>query len=345
MPQPGARCVTIIIPTCDDWDALGALLPALDAAWPPAREARLVLVDDGSLTSAPIGFFDGAYPNLARIDVLRLKRNLGHQRAIAVGLCHVCARPEAGPIVVMDGDGEDDPRDLAPLLDRLGASPAPVCVFAERKRRAEGWAFRLGYLAFRVLHRLLTGIPVRFGNYSALDRALARRLTTAPDLWNHYAATVVKSSLPIALIPTRRQPRLAGRSRMRLGALVAHGLSAISVFSDRVGTRLLIASGALMSFVAALVAIAIAVRVFTPLAIPGWATSAVGLLAVLLLQLFALSLMFAFMVLAGRQGASFLPERDHVHFIEGVQTVWPTPTNTQAPSSISSPAHSAGSAT
>lgn len=41
--------------------------------------------------------------------MLRLRRKLGHQRAIAVGLCHVAESVDANTITVMDGDGQDAP--------------------------------------------------------------------------------------------------------------------------------------------------------------------------------------------------------------------------------------------
>lgn len=340
-----ASDATIVIPTHDDWEALGRLLPALDVALAAEPGIRVLVVDDGSFEPAPQAFSERYFHNLARVDILRLKRNLGHQRAIAVGICYLCDHINTRAIVIMDGDGEDDPADVPRLLAKLDASARPVCVFAERRRRSETAVFRVCYALYRFVHWVLTGIPVRIGNFSALDPIMARRLTTAADLWNHYAATVVKAGLPIEYVQTARRPRLAGRSRMNFSSLVAHGLSAISVFSDRVGARLLIASGLLMALVAVLAVAAIVVRVATPLAIPGWATNAVGLLLVLLSQLFLLSLIFAFMVLSGRQGSSFLPERDYVYFVDGVQTLWQKPTAMQEPSSTSSPPRVAGSPT
>ena len=132
---------------------------------------------------------------------------------------------------------------------------------------------------------------------------------------------------------------------MNFVGLVAHGLSAISVFSERVGVRLLIASGILTGIVLSLLAGALVVRLTTSLAIPGWATTTVGLLCVLLTQLVMLSLVFVFMVLSGREGTSFLPTRDYAHFVEGVEPLWPKATNTPEMSSTSSRERSTGKPT
>lgn len=347
MPSPKPDPVIVLIPVHDDWLALGQLLPLLGQAMSRSnRDCQVLVVDDGSILAMPPELGARPLAGIRRIDVLRLRRNLGHQRAIAVGLCFAQEEMPAHTLVVMDGDGEDDPFDVPRLLDRLESASAPVCVFAERRRRAEGPLFRGFYWLYRLAHRVLTGLPVRIGNFSALPRILARRLTTASDLWNHYAATVVKSRLPIATIPTRRGKRLAGESRMNFVGLVAHGLSAISVFSDRVGVRLLLGTTIASLALLVLVVAAVMVRVATPLAIPGWATSTVGLLCVLLVQAIILSFVFVFMVLSGREASSFLPARDYRFFVEGLTPLWPkSDTSTPDPNSSFSHPLRAGSRT
>jgi hypothetical protein len=66
---------------------------------------------------------------------LRLRRNLVHQRTIAIGLAHI-GEYEARDVVVMDSDGEDDPRDVPRLVARMQEERGRS-VFAERTRRSE----------------------------------------------------------------------------------------------------------------------------------------------------------------------------------------------------------------
>ena len=94
---------------------------------------------------------------------------------------------------------------------------------------------------------LLTGIPVRVGNFSVIPAAQLRRLVVVSELWNHYAAAVFKARTPKATVPTARAPRLAGRSRMNFVDLVTHGLSALSVHSELIGVRLLVVAAVLIS--------------------------------------------------------------------------------------------------
>jgi hypothetical protein len=316
--------VVILIPVHDDWVALERLLPTLEHALANRTgTTRILIVDDGSFEPPPASLCARLTRGLEAVEILRLRRNLGHQRAIAVGLCYCHDLMPNHTVVVMDGDGEDDPADVPRLLARMAEGGSRECVFAERRRRAEGWVFRTFYWLYRIAHRVLTGLSVRIGNFSALPWCRLHQLVTASDLWNHYAASVVKSRLPIVTIPTKRATRLAGKSRMNFVSLVSHGLSAISVFSERVGVRLLIASALLCSVLLALLGVALLVHLATPWAIPAWAASSVGVATVLLVQLFLISLVFVFMVLSGRESSSFLPSRDYSHFIDALVPLWP----------------------
>jgi hypothetical protein len=326
------RDVVILIPVHNDWDAVGLLIGKLDQALAQEhRNFRVLLIDDGSTHPPPSreSLIHRELDYIVEVDVLSLTRNLGHQRAIAVGLCHIRHHVPCEAVVVMDGDGEDAPTDVPRLLDVLDHSPA--CIFAERIRRSENLGFRIGYGAYRVIHRILTGIPVRVGNFSALPIEQVRRLVTVSDLWNHYAASVLKARLPVLRVPTDRAPRLAGRSSMNLVSLVVHGLSAMSVFSDRIGVRLLLAASATGALAIALLLALVAARIFTRWPIPGWTTPAALVLCALLPLLLLLILVFVFVILAGRESSTVLPVRDYVHFVEEARPLWsrhPLPTST-----------------
>jgi hypothetical protein len=175
---------------------------------------------------------------------------------------------------------------------------------------------------FRLLHWLLTSHGVHVGNFSAIPPQQLRSLVVSPELWNHYAATVRVCRLPQCSVPTTRGKRLAGEGRMNFVGLVIHGLSAISVFSDVVGVRLLLLALFLVLGTLLGVGIVVGLRFLTELAIPGWATSTVGLLIVILLQAIVLSVVFSFIILASRNGATFLPARDCGILVDRVETIF-----------------------
>ncbi len=317
---PAGGDLLVVIPIFEDWASAAVLLGRLaDALQRAGVDARFLLVDDGSNTPIPAGFAGERPDVLARTHVLELRRNLGHQRAIAVGLAWVEAHCDQPMIVVMDGDGEDDPADVPRLVAKFRETGGAKIVFAERTRRSESLGFVVFYHLYRAIHLVLTGYGVRVGNFSILPRPALEKLVVVGELWNHYAASIFRTRIPWTSIPVTRATRIAGGSRMNFVGLVVHGLSAISVYADIVGVRVLAATGVLGVLTIAALAAVVAVRLFTDLAIPGWATVATGLLLVTLSQTVTISLIFILMMLGSRQSSTFLPIRDYAHYVAGVR--------------------------
>jgi len=316
--------ILILIPIYNDWDSAALLLRDLDTVCRHAGlSPEILFVDDGSTEPIPSSLSSASLAAIRRVESLQLRRNLGHQRAIAVGLAFVHASRSCDVVVVMDGDGEDKPSDIPHLLDRLYGEERATVVFAERTRRSENLVFRIFYRFYRILHRLLTGVAVRVGNFSALPYAVLDNLVVVSELWNHYAAAVFKGRLPYTTVPTERGGRLSGRSCMHFTSLVVHGLSALSVYGDVMGVRLLLIATALVVFLALGILSAIVIRLATTLAIPGWATYTTGILLLILLQIMIIAVLFVFTILSARASLTFLPIRDHRFFVKRVLRLFP----------------------
>jgi polyisoprenyl-phosphate glycosyltransferase len=305
----------VLIPCFNDWEPVARVLQELDVAVSRCDAAvRVLVVDDAS--TQPL---TAALPELRFIEdvsVLPLRRNLGHQRAIALGLAYVEQHVPCDAVLVMDGDGEDSPADAPRLIEAVqGGSEV---VFAERTRRAEGLLFRSLYLLYRTMHWLLTGRGVRIGNFSIVPRAALHRLVAVSELWNHYAGAVIRSRIPYRTLPTYRRKRIAGKSHMSFVSLVTHGLSAMSVQLDVIGVRLLMANALCWLGMALSLLTVLAIKLFTHVAIPGWASTISMLLAVLMTQSASLALGFVFMTLQSRTSHGFLPLRDYVYYVNEV---------------------------
>ena len=315
--------VIVLVPCFNEWESVEIVIQKLESYLAGQKRAiRVVLVDDCSTALLPASFLcDTPLSTIASVSVLRLRRNLGHQRAICIGLSYIYEHTDCGAVVVMDGDGEDLPEDVLKLLECLDLNGGSQIVFAERTRRSESLLFRVGYFAYRVLHRLLTGIPVKVGNFSVVPRVHLASLMVVSEMWSHYAAAVFKSKIPHVSVPTERGTRLRGRSNLNFVGLVVHGLSAIAVFSEVVGTRLSLAAGVLVGCLLVLSLVVVFLKLATDLAIPGWATSALGLLVVLLFQGVIFILSLTSVVLFNRNNMSFIPLRDYKLFIDKTKLV------------------------
>jgi polyisoprenyl-phosphate glycosyltransferase len=316
--------LVVLMPIWDDWPSASELIRRLDKAISSyACTIEIVLVDDSSLQRYDPDNFRGHFSVVRAIRILRLRRNLGHQRAIALGLAYIQKTTSCDAVLVMDSDGEDTPQGAVDLLNAYSGTHGAKAIFAERSRRSESVMFRLFYHLYRFLHRGLTGVSVRVGNFSILPSEYLNTLVAMSELWNHYAAAVFRSKLPFTMVPIPRGTRIAGSSRMNFAALVSHGLSAISVFGDIVGVRLLI--GSLVGTVLAglgIVLVAV-IRLFTNRAIPGWATYATGALAIIMIQFITIAASFTFFLLSSRTNLGFVPFRDYSLFVEEAVDIYP----------------------
>lgn len=292
----------VVTPVYEDVEAFARLCRELRAAL--GAGTHVVAVDDGSVRR-PVD------PQVIRAaglsgTVLRLRRNVGHQRAIAIGLGHVAETLPNHRVVVMDSDGEDVPATIPELLIALDAGDVDVCV-AVRTARVETLRFKLFYLVYKLLFRLMTGRWIAFGNFMALTPAAVRRLAAMRETWTHVAATVLVSKLRVATRPLSRGPRYAGQSKMNFAGLVLHGFRAVMVFTEDVLVRTGIVSAAiaLSSMVASVVSV---VLKSSGHATPGWFSVALGILLILFLQTSALTLMTLLLTGLVRGGEAGIPD-------------------------------------
>lgn len=314
----------VAIPVFNDWESLNFLLKDLDLVLHESEiAADVLIIDDGSTTVRPSRLPDQPLRQIGRIEVLHLRRNLGHQRAIAIGLTFVQVARHCEAVVLMDGDGEDRPAEVPALLKKCHQEAGAKIIFGERTKRSESLPFRVLYHLYRLLHYVLTGISVRVGNFSVIPFRCLTMLVGVSELWNHYAAAVFKARIPHDSVPTQRGRRLAGTPTMDFVGLVVHGLSALSVFGDVIGVRLLVTTVALLVLAIFGVVSVETAHIEAHLAIPGWATYTGGIAFLLLFQVAGLSFLLIFIILSARASLTFIPIRDYQYFIDDVTQIKP----------------------
>lgn len=321
--------IVFLIPIYDDWNSFEILTQKIDEEFLNSEwKIELLVIDDGSQKS----FEDCCSPiselkSISKISILKLKRNLGHQRAIALGLTFIEANLECDAVLIMDGDGEDLPSEAKRLIEKCILENFSKLIFAKRTKRSEGAVFRISYFIYRNFYQILTGKQFRFGNFSIVPYIFLNRLSVISEGWNHYAASVLKARIPYDEIDTIRGVRLSGSSKMNFISLITHGLSSISVYGEVVGVRLLIATLFVIIILSLLIGVVILVRLITLppeiVVVPGWATYAITILIMILLQSLTLSLFFSFLVLNGRDNSTFLPQRDYHYFISEKNQIYP----------------------
>jgi polyisoprenyl-phosphate glycosyltransferase len=247
--------------------------------------------------------------------IIHLHRNIGHQKAIAIGLAYAHHHLQFDRLIIMDCDGEDRPADIKNLLTSMSS-----IAVAKRMSRQEGRGFRFFYYLYKLLFFVLVGKPISFGNFMALTKNEADKLVYYSELWNHLAGTVIKSKLPFTYIESHRGKRYEGNSKMNFTSLLLHGLGAIGVFIEIVASRLMLFSLLLIAIAVASILIILYVKYFTTRAIPGWTTTTVSAMLIVILQSFLLSLFTIFIYLSFQAQRKFIPAYHYNDYVRSVET-------------------------
>lgn len=325
-----ANRIALVVPVYNDWSSFDQLINDIDKhnEFSPVK-FHIIAVDDGSTERRTSEYHSGELRRIEAVEIVELVCNLGHQRAIAVGLVCAAALPNIDAVIVMDSDGEDRPAEIRYLIAAAAANPNAV-ICAQRAQRSEGRSFRAFYRIYRLCFRVLTGATIDFGNFCLIPKSLLRYVVSNGNTWNNLAAMLVRSRLPCIKVPTVRGRRYAGRSKMNLISLILHGLSAIAVYCDVALARLLIFMISLSGLALCGVIVASGLRFLTELAIPGWASNVVGSFLIILLQSLVFSVISIFLLLHSRSSRMIIPSMDALNYV-GTRT-----TLVMKPASLSS---------
>ena len=173
------------------------------------KSYEVVVVDDGSedRTFAVLSKLHREQPTMK---VVRLKRNFGQTAALAAGLAY--ARGEI--VVLMDGDGQNDPADIPGLLVKL----------AEGNDMVAGWRFnrRDPFLNRRlpsmIANRLISWTTrVKLHDYGctlkAMRKDIAKDLKLYGEMHRFIPAIAYERGARIAELKVNHRPRLRGQSK------------------------------------------------------------------------------------------------------------------------------------
>ena len=105
-----------------------------------------------------------------------MNKNTGHARCIAAGLKYINDKEKFDFVIPMDGDGEDLPSEIGPILCKAYDNPGNA-ITGNRIKRSEGFIFRFCYTAHKYLTFILTSQLIKFGNYSCLPQRVVKKMT------------------------------------------------------------------------------------------------------------------------------------------------------------------------
>ena len=187
---------------------------------------EMIFVDDGS-TDATRRLLEEAAARDARIRVVVLSRNFGHQAAIGAALDFA----SGDAVVLMDADLQDEPEVIPEFVRRYQAG-ADV-VYARRATREEGWLIRTMYrLFYRILAMLSdTKLPLDSGDFALIGSPVIAALRTLPEHHRYLRGLRAWVGFNQIGIDVNRKARAAGKAKYTTWKLIKLALDGVCSFS------------------------------------------------------------------------------------------------------------------
>jgi len=233
----------ILIPVYNDQKSLNKLLIKIDSHLDPVTNLRteILILDDKS--TYRINIDNKKFKNLEKISILTVKKNLGSQKIIAVGLNYLKKIKENFFITVMDSDGEDNPVEIEKMLE-LALKNVDHVITSNRKGRNDSLLIRFLYKLHLLITFFFSFKWISFGNFTTFNSKNIERILSDTSSWLAYSSSVIKNC-KIKRVYARRDKRYFDKSKLSLLKLAEHSIRVNAVFAKRV----LISSVVYISFV------------------------------------------------------------------------------------------------
>jgi glycosyltransferase involved in cell wall biosynthesis len=226
---PAPVDVSVVVPMRDEATNVAAvcaeLQEVIDAE--PGRY-EVIVVNDGSCdgTAAALEHAIGDDP---RFTVIEFARNFGQSAALAAGFHHARGRI----VVAMDGDCQNDPRDIPALVARIDEAPGFDVISGWRRHRKDDWlSRRVPSICANLLIRTRTGCPEihDFGcTLKAYRRELLRDIRLYGEMHRFLPALCKWRGARLGEMVVRHRPRVNGRTKYGISRTVRVLLDLLTV--------------------------------------------------------------------------------------------------------------------
>ncbi len=220
--------IAVVVPFLNEEENIPVMVERLSAAMADQPEDLVMLfVDDGSTDGSARWLADKARDD-ARIHLIRLSRNFGHQLAITAGMDHA----DADAVVIIDADLQDPPEVIPDLLAKW--REGFEVVYAVRKSR-EGESWLKKFLAssfYRIFHSMSNvEVPMDTGDFRLIDRKVVDALGDVRELHRFMRGLTCWVGFRQCAVEYQRAPRHAGTTKYPVWKSAKLAWDAITSFS------------------------------------------------------------------------------------------------------------------
>lgn len=230
----------ILIPVYNDWKSLNKLLIEIDKSLKDDSSftTQILVINDLSTEKCNLNIKN--FSSIKKIEIINLKKNLGSQKSIAVGLNYLKKIKDNFFITVMDGDGEDNPYEIKKMLNEAIKYESFV-ITSNRKKRRESMLVVLLYRIHLIISFLFTFKWISFGNFTTFSSKNLEKLLSNNSSWYAHSSSVLKNCR-IKRLYAKREKRYFDKSKLNMFALMEHSLRVNAVFLPKIFINSLIYS-------------------------------------------------------------------------------------------------------
>ncbi|MDC1124686.1 glycosyltransferase [Pelagibacteraceae bacterium] len=218
----------LLIPVFNDWKSVNKLIIKLNTTLKIDKKIKneILIINDNSPEKINLNL--KKLRSISKIKIISLKKNLGSQKAIAIGLSYLKRIKDDFFITVMDGDGEDGPTRVKTMLDVAKKNPNHI-VISNRKKREEAFLIIFLYKLHLIITFLFTFKWISFGNFSTFNKKNLRYLLSNNSSWYAHSSSVLKNC-KVKNLYFKREKRYYDKSKLGIFSLMEHSLRVNAVF-------------------------------------------------------------------------------------------------------------------
>jgi dolichol-phosphate mannosyltransferase len=228
-PRTDPEVLSLVIPVYNEEEALPYLRKSLTefANKLPCR-VEWVIVNDGSRDASYSILTEWAIMD-ARVKLIDLARNFGHQAAVTAGLDHAIGEA----VVVMDADLQDPPELILEMLEkyREGYDVA----YAQRTKRLGETAFKrlTASWFYKVMQKFIhKDMPANTGDFRLMSRVAVDALSHLREGQRFLRGMIAWVGFSQIAIPFERPARIAGKTKYPFYKMLKFAWEAILSFSS-----------------------------------------------------------------------------------------------------------------
>jgi glycosyltransferase involved in cell wall biosynthesis len=219
--------ISVVVPMRNEAPNVAQLLGELTSALESlGRPYEIIAIDDGS-TDQTFELLARAQSRDARLRVIRFRRNFGQTAAFAAGFAHARGRF----IVTIDGDLQNDPRDIPRMIALAESSPADIVAGWRKERKDPFFSRRLPSTIANWIISLATGVKLHdYGCSLKVFRAeVVKPMKLYGEMHRFLPAIASEMGVTIEECAVAHRPRTHGKSNYGISRTIRVVLDLLTV--------------------------------------------------------------------------------------------------------------------